>query len=97
MNSLPGFDTVQGSKPDAGLPERDALPRLKRINRKQLLLKPIDVEALVPEDHDVRAIWEFTGHLDLTAYYETIRAVEGRGRMHSLRPAAACEHLDLRL
>jgi transposase len=87
MNDLPGFDTVQGCRPD-GLPEREPLPRLKSVNRKQLLLKAIDVETLVPEDHEVRAIWEFTGHLDLTAYYETIHAVEGR---------AGCTAFDPRL
>ena len=53
-----------------------------------MLLRPVDVERLVPEDHEVRAIWEFTGHLDLTAYYETIHAVEGR---------AGCTAFDPRL
>jgi len=46
------------------------------------------VERLVPDDHEVRAIWEFTGHLDLTAYYQTIHAVEGR---------AGCTAFDPRL
>ena len=77
MNDLPGFATIQGSRPD-GLPDREPLPRLKPINRKQLLLRPVDVERLVPEDNEVRAIWEFTGHLDLATYHETIHAVEGR-------------------
>src|SRR5208283_1572086 len=88
MNDLPGFETVKESKPDGGLHESEPAPRLKTINRKQLLLRPIDVEALVPLDHEVRAIWEFTGHLDLTTYYEAIRAVEGR---------AGCTAFDPRL
>ena len=87
MGELPGFETVTGGKP-GGLPESEPLPRLKAINRKQLLLRPIDVEALVPLDHEVRAIWEFTGHLDLTAYYETIHSVEGK---------AGCTAFDPRL
>ena len=95
MNDLPGFETVEGSKPldsaafgEEGLPEGEPAPRLKSINRKQLLLRPVDVERLVPEDHEVRAIWEFTGHLDLTLYYQAIHAVEGR---------AGCTAFDPRL
>jgi len=51
--------------------------RLKEINRLQTLLRPVDVEELVPEDHEVRAIWEFVTQLDLHCFYEDIRAVEG--------------------
>jgi len=52
-------------------------PRLKPINRQQLVMRPMDVEQLVPEDHEVRAIWEFVGRLNLSRYYEEIEAVEG--------------------
>mgnify|MGYP001597746344 CR=1 FL=1 len=52
-------------------------PRLRFINRQQMLLHPINVEKLVAEDHEVRAIWEFIGRLDLQQYYESIEAVEG--------------------
>jgi transposase len=37
----------------------------------------MNVEHLVPEDHEVRAIWEFVGRTDLSGYYEKIEAVEG--------------------
>jgi transposase len=43
--------------------------RLRVINRDQMMLRPMDVEQLVPEDHEVRAIWEFVGQLDLSRYY----------------------------
>ena len=95
MDELPGFDTVKGSAPlkraasgEDGLPESEPRPRLKQINRKQLLLRPVDVERFVPEEHEVRAIWEFTGPLDLTAYYQVIHAVEGK---------AGCSAFDPRL
>ncbi len=52
-------------------------PRLRVINRDQMMLRPMDVEQLVPEDHEVRAIWEFVGRLDLSHYYEEIKAVGG--------------------
>lgn len=51
--------------------------RLKLVNREQMVLRPMDVERLVPEDHEVRAIWEFVGRLDLSRYYEDIEVVEG--------------------
>lgn len=55
----------------------DKKPRLKPINRQQVLLHTINIEKLIPEDHEVRAIWEFVGRLDLNQYYEGIEAVEG--------------------
>jgi transposase len=54
-----------------------ASPRLRAIDRNQLILRPIDVEQLIPEDHAARALWEFTSRLNLTRFYEGIRAVEG--------------------
>jgi transposase len=51
--------------------------RLKRVNREQMVLRPMDVERLVSEDHEVRAIWEFVGCLDLSRYDEDIEVVEG--------------------
>jgi transposase len=51
--------------------------RRKPINRQQLLLRPVEVEKLVEEDHPVRAIWELVGRLDLEPFYADIEAVEG--------------------
>lgn len=51
--------------------------RLRPINRKQMILHPVDIDHLIPEDHEVRAIWELVGSLDLASYYDDIDAVEG--------------------
>jgi len=51
--------------------------RLKQINRQQMLLRPVEVEKLVEQDHPVRAIWELVGRLDLGPFYVDIEAVEG--------------------
>ena len=40
-------------------------------------MKTIDVEQLIPEDHPARALWEFTGRLNLDRFYSPIRSVEG--------------------
>src|SRR5258707_9654961 len=61
-----------------------AVPRLVSINRQQLVLRSMDVEKLVDEEHCVRAIWELSGRLDLRRYYEEIAAIEGvAGREHT--------------
>jgi transposase len=68
---------------------RDAVcakPRLKPVNRKQLMWRTVDVERLVEEDHPVRAIWELVGRLELSGYYEDIEAVEGVAGRAALDP-----------
>lgn len=51
--------------------------RVKPVNRQQLVMKTVDVEELVGEDHPARSLWEFVGRQDLTRFYEPIRVVEG--------------------
>ncbi|MGC2531033.1 MAG: hypothetical protein WA639_25075 [Candidatus Acidiferrum sp.] len=64
--------------------EPAAVPRLVSINRQQLVLRSMDVEKLVDDDHCVRAIWELVGRLDPRRYHEQIAAVEGiAGRKHT--------------
>jgi transposase len=63
---------------------RDASSSTVAINRQQLLLRSVDVEQLVDEDHCVRAIWELVGRLDLRLYHAQIAAAEGSaGREHT--------------
>ncbi len=58
--------------------------RLKEIDRSQLLLRTIDVERLIEDDHRARYIWELVGRLDLDLYLGRIAAVEGcAGRSHT--------------
>jgi len=54
-----------------------AAPRLKPVDRSQLLLRAVDVEQWIEEDHPARAIWAFTGRMDWSAFYASIQAVEG--------------------
>jgi transposase len=49
-----------------------------------MLLRTVDVEKLIDDDHGARSIWELVGRLDLSLYYAQIDAVEGRaGREHT--------------
>lgn len=61
-------------------------PRLKPINRKQMLLRAVDVEELISMDHEARAIWDFVGRLDLSRYYKEIKAVEGEAGRSAMDP-----------
>src|SRR5580658_7902511 len=62
----------------------DTRPRLTAVNRRQLVMRAVDVERLIEEEHPARSIWELVGRLDLGRYYAAIAAVEGRaGRDHT--------------
>jgi transposase len=60
--------------------------RLEPINRQQMMLRPVEVEKLVSEDHEVRAVWEFVGRMDLSGYYEEIEVVEGEAGRSATDP-----------
>ena len=53
-------------------------PRLVAVDRRQMVMRAIDVERLIEEDHPARSLWELVGQLDLSLYYAEIDAVEGR-------------------
>jgi transposase len=63
------------------------IPRLQRPNRKQLSLRPSDLESSVGPDDPVRAVWEFVEGLELSPLYTNIRAVEGHAGRTPVDPA----------
>lgn len=72
---LPGCDLPVS--PQQPKDDGQRIPRLRPINRNQMILHPVDIEKLIPEDHEARAIWEIVGSLDLSSYYDRIDSVEG--------------------
>jgi transposase len=76
------FDLPATAAGDAA-PVDSPRPRLREMNRAQLEWRPVDLEALLPDDHPARIVWEYVAGLDLTAVYAQIQAVEG----HAGRPA----------
>jgi transposase/uncharacterized protein with HEPN domain len=52
--------------------------RLKRIDRSQSYWGQVEIEALIGAEHVARAIWELSGRLDLAAFLEHNKSVEGR-------------------
>src|SRR4051794_6601962 len=51
--------------------------RLATADRTQVRILMVDPDRLVPDDDPVRAVWMFVERLDLSAFYEPIKAVEG--------------------
>ena len=68
------------SKPVFGSAAEPARPqaRVRLVNRAQIIMRTLDVERLIAEDHPARAIWEFISELNLSPFYEQVKAVEGR-------------------
>ena len=67
------------SKPVFGIPApaAPAKPRVRPLNRNQFRMLNLDVERLIPEEHPARAIWDLVGRVDLSPFYEKVKAVEG--------------------
>ncbi len=45
-------------------------------NREQLFYDMVDIDRLVPEEHEVRRLWEFIDHLDMERIYKSYKAIE---------------------
>ena len=61
-------------------------PKLKKVNRSQLIIRCIELERLIPMDHIARAIWDFVGTLDLQAFYNDIKSINGESGCPSTDP-----------
>jgi transposase len=60
--------------------------RVQRANRHQFAMRVLPLDALVPEDHQARLVWEYVESLDLTRLYQQIRAFEGRAGRDPIDP-----------
>jgi transposase len=65
----------------------DEVPaRYETANRTQIELMPTDLEALLPPGHAARLVWRFVEGLQLSAFYATIKAREGRAGRPPIDP-----------
>jgi transposase len=56
------------------------------IDRNQMLLRPVNVEKLIEEDHPARSLWELVGSLNLALSHQAVGAVEGRAGRPAVNP-----------
>ncbi|MBV8069247.1 MAG: IS1182 family transposase [Acidobacteriaceae bacterium] len=55
--------------------------RCIEIDRRQLVMRTIDIETLIDNDHPARTLWQITGELDLSPFYAPIKSLaDGPGR-----------------
>jgi transposase len=61
--------------------------RLQTAVRNQEEFMQVCLDALVPDDHRVRAVWEYVEGLDLTALYQKAKSLVGRPGQAMIDPA----------
>jgi transposase len=61
--------------------------RVLKPNRAQIEMRPVDLEGLLPADHQARAVWAFVETMDLDPLYDQIEAVEGEAGRPAIDPA----------
>jgi transposase len=59
------------------IPDATGRPRLRTANRQQIVCRAAPLDALLPQDHPARIIWDYAEGLDLSPLYRRIKAVEG--------------------
>jgi len=64
--------------------------RVKRANRSQSVLDAVCLDDLIPVNHRARAFWALLERLDLSSFYEPIRAREGEAGRPALDPRMLC-------
>lgn len=69
---------------DNGLPFSQL--RLRRVNRQDVVPVPARLEELLPKKHLARLMWEVLECLDLTAFYRSIKVVEGEPGAPAIDP-----------
>src|SRR5436305_3037288 len=79
----PTFFELAGGPTPAPKPDAPArgTPRVRTANRQQVVFRAGPLDALIPQDHPARIVWEYVDGLDLAPLYDRIKAVErGPGR-----------------
>ena len=78
MDATPIFDGMDvGEVNDCGVKSAQGVqppPRLRLPDRRQMTLEPCCLDERLAADHPARTIWEVSGRLDLSAFYEGIEA-----------------------
>jgi transposase len=78
------FDDIDRQPEVVGAGEGRA--RYETANRTQVELRPTDLESLLPPGHAARLVWRFVEGLNLTAFYDGIKAREGHAGRTPIDP-----------
>lgn len=72
---------------DPGSAPLKGKPRLKRVQRQQMVMQAVDLDSTLPGDHPARLVWELVQGLDLSPLYAQIQAIEGHAGQNAIDPA----------
>jgi transposase len=77
MDGEGGLFGVLAEQPVPAAAAGGGVPRLRAPERRQVELRALSLDQLVPAEHRVRQVWAFAERLDLAPLYARIRAVAG--------------------
>jgi len=60
--------------------------RYEPIDRQQVVLEALDVEALIASEHPARNLWELLGRMDLSRFAIGLKSVEGHAGRNAWEP-----------
>jgi len=66
--------------------KKEKTPRLAQADRSQVRMMVVDPNRLVPENDSVRAVWRFVESLDLSAFYDQVKAFKGEAGRPPIDP-----------
>jgi len=66
--------------------EPEGAARTVDANREQMRMVVLDLEQLLPQEHQARAVWAFVERLDLSQFYAAIRSREGKAGRPAVDP-----------
>jgi len=66
--------------------KREGAARILEANRAQMRFVPMDLEGLLPEDHQARAVWAFVERFDLSEFHARIQSREGSAGRPAIDP-----------
>ena len=78
MNQPTLFELPEEPKPvRPDRPLGKGRPRLRCVNRQQVVYRAAALDDLLPDDHPARSIWQYIDGLDFGPIHEQIRSIEG--------------------
>lgn len=73
-NLFPGMEAAAVGAAPQDEPTFKPDPRLRRPDRFQMFLDPVCLDEMLPQNHPARLIWAAVQKLDLSAFYEPLKA-----------------------
>ena len=66
--------------------ESEGAARTVEANREQMRMAIFDLEQMLPQEHQARAVWAYVERLNLSKFYDAIRSREGKAGRPAVDP-----------